>query len=77
VSPTVEFPLQICVTRELTLYGSCASCGEYPDCVKAIASRQIDVAPLITAVAPLEEGAAWFDRLHRREPGLIKVVLTP
>ena len=77
VSPTVEFPLQICVTREITLYGSCASCGEYPDCVKDIASGQIDVAPLISAIAPLEEGAAWFERLYRREPGLIKVVLTP
>ncbi len=77
VSPTVEFPLQVCVTREITIYGSCASCGEYPDCVKAIASGQIQVAPLISAIAPLEEGAAWFDRLHRREPGLIKVVLTP
>jgi len=77
VSPTVEFPLQICVTREITLYGSCASCGDYPDCVKAIASGQIDVAPLISAIAPLEEGAAWFERLYRREPGLIKVVLTP
>jgi L-iditol 2-dehydrogenase len=28
-------------------------------------------------VAPLEEGAAWFDRLYRREPGLMKVVLRP
>jgi L-iditol 2-dehydrogenase len=77
VAPTVEFPLQVCVTREITLYGSCASCGEYPDCVKAIASGQINVAPLISAIAPLEDGAAWFDRLYRREPGLIKVVLTP
>jgi len=77
VSPTVEFPLQVCVTREITLYGSCASCGDYPDCVKAIANGQIDVAPLISAIAPLEEGAAWFERLYRREPGLIKVVLTP
>jgi L-iditol 2-dehydrogenase len=77
VAPTVEFPLQVCVTREITIYGSCASCGEYPDCVKAIASGQIQVAPLISAIAPLDEGAAWFDRLHRREPGLIKVVLTP
>jgi L-iditol 2-dehydrogenase len=77
VAPTVEFPLQVCVTREITIYGSCASCGEYPDCVQAIAGGQINVAPLISAVAPLEDGAAWFERLHRREPGLIKVVLTP
>jgi L-iditol 2-dehydrogenase len=77
VSPTVQFPLQVCVTREITVYGSCASCGEYPDCVKAIASGKINVAPLISAIAPLEEGEAWFDRLYNREPGLIKVVLTP
>jgi threonine dehydrogenase-like Zn-dependent dehydrogenase len=77
VSPTVEFPLQLCVTRELTLYGSCASCGEYPGCLEAISSGLINIAPLISAVAPLEEGAAWFERLYRREPGLIKVMLTP
>jgi L-iditol 2-dehydrogenase len=77
VSPTVEFPLQVCVTREITLYGSCASCGEYPDCLEAIASGKINVAPLISAVAPLEEGAAWFERLYQREPGLIKVILAP
>ena len=31
--------------------------------------------PLISATAPLAEGAAWFDRLYRKEPGLLKVVL--
>jgi L-iditol 2-dehydrogenase len=77
VSARVEFPLQRCVTREITLYGSCASCGEYPECLRAIASGEIDVAPLISAVAPLEDGPAWFDRLYRREPGLIKVILAP
>jgi L-iditol 2-dehydrogenase len=77
VSPTVEFPLQVCVTREITLYGSCASCGEYPDCLQAIADGKINVAPLISAIAPLEDGAAWFERLYAREPGLIKVILAP
>jgi len=28
-------------------------------------------------VAPLSEGPEWFDRLHRRERGLVKVVLEP
>jgi L-iditol 2-dehydrogenase len=32
---------------------------------------------LISATAPLSEGAAWFERLYNREPGLLKVVLTP
>jgi L-iditol 2-dehydrogenase len=73
----VELPLQAVVTRELTLHGSCASAGEYPACLDLIASRRVDVGPLISAVAPLAEGAAWFERLHRREPGLLKVILRP
>jgi L-iditol 2-dehydrogenase len=77
IAPKVEFPLQICVTREITIFGSCASCGEYTDCLDALGRGAIDVAPLISAVAPLEEGAAWFDRLYRREPGLFKVMLKP
>ena len=40
-------------------------------------ATQCQVAPLLTAVAPLEAGPSWFDRLHRREPGLLKVVLEP
>jgi L-iditol 2-dehydrogenase len=77
VAPTVELPLQAAVTRELTLYGTCASCGEYPACLELIARGTVRVDPLLSAVAPLAEGAAWFDRLYRREPGLMKVVLQP
>jgi len=32
---------------------------------------------LISAVVPLEEGPAWFERLYAGEPGLMKVILTP
>jgi L-iditol 2-dehydrogenase len=77
LSPKVELPLQAVVTRELNLLGSCASCGEYPACLDSIAHGAIRVAPLLSAVAPLEEGAAWFDRLYQNEPGLFKVVLAP
>ncbi len=73
----VPMPLQQAVTRELTVAGSCASCGEYPACIEALAAGRVDVASLISAVAPLEEGPAWFERLYGREPGLIKVVLRP
>ena len=51
--------------------------GEYPRAIELMASGAINVKPLITAVAPLEEGPEWFKRLHAREPGLTKVVLTP
>lgn len=77
LSPQVELPLQAVVTRELTLLGSCSSSGEYPLCIEMMASGAINVAPLISATAPLEEGPSWFDRLYRHEPGLMKVVLQP
>ena len=71
----VPFPLQAVVTRELTS-GSCASAGEYPACLELIARGDVDVDALISAVAPLSEGAQWFERLQQKEPGLMKVVLT-
>ncbi|MFN2156554.1 MAG: zinc-binding dehydrogenase [Anaerolineae bacterium] len=72
-----SFPLQAAVTRELSLYGSCSSQGEYPACLDMIARGAVDVRALISAVAPLAEGASWFERLYNREPGLMKVVLEP
>lgn len=77
VTPAVELPLQDVVTRELTLLGSCASSGEYPRAIELMANGSVDVGPLISATAPLEDGPAWFDRLYRHEPGLMKVVLRP
>ena len=77
ITPQVELPLQAIVTRELTLAGSCASCGEYPACIDMLARNRIDVDSLISAAAPLDEGSQWFDRLYKKEPGLIKVVLQP
>ncbi len=77
VAPKVELPLQFAVTRELSLLGSCASAGEYPACLEMLASGAISAAPLLSAIAPLQQGAAWFDRLYAKEPGLLKVVLTP
>jgi len=77
VAPKIDFPLQIAVTRELSIFGSCASRGDYPDCLEMLSRGQLQAAPLISASAPLAEGAAWFDRLYKKEPGLLKVVLKP
>lgn len=77
VSPEVPLPLQTAVTRELSIGGSCASSGEYPACLDLIARGAVDVDVLISAVARLEEGASWFQRLHRAEKGLMKVILAP
>jgi L-iditol 2-dehydrogenase len=77
LAPRIDFPLQAVVTRQITLYGTCCSCFEYPACLDMITRGTINVDALISEVAPLSEGAAWFDRLYAREPGLMKVVLTP
>ena len=77
LTPQVPLPLQSVVTREISLLGSCASCGEYPLCLDLLAGGAIRVEPLISAVAPLADGPAWFDRLYAREKGLMKVILVP
>jgi L-iditol 2-dehydrogenase len=77
ISPTVEIPLQAVVSRQIRLQGSAASSGEYPECIEMLARGAVQVKPLITAVSPLEEGPRWFERLHSREPNLMKVILTP
>jgi threonine dehydrogenase-like Zn-dependent dehydrogenase len=77
VSPMIELPLQSVVTRQIRLFGSCAIAGEYPLVLDLMARKKIDVMPLISATAPLSEGPTWFERLYAREPGLLKVVLTP
>jgi L-iditol 2-dehydrogenase len=77
IRPEVTMPLQKVVSRQLRLQGSCASAGEYPQAIELIAAGKIKVGPLITAVAPLEEGPRWFSRLHAGEPNLMKVILTP
>lgn len=70
-------PLQTAVTRELTLFGSCSCAGEYPEALRCIADGSIQVEPLVSAVAPLAEGAEWFSRLQRGEEELLKVILRP
>lgn len=73
-----DFPLQAVVTREITLYGSCSSAGEYPLCLDLISRGIIRVNPMISALAPLSEGAAWFGRLSAKDgASYMKVILQP
>jgi hypothetical protein len=37
----------------------------------------VNLQSFISARAPLSEGASWFQRLYRQEPGLMKVILEP
>ncbi|MFO7923030.1 MAG: galactitol-1-phosphate 5-dehydrogenase [Bacteroidales bacterium] len=77
LAPTVELPLQSVVTRQLRLQGSCAINGEYSQVLSLIDRDMINTDAMLSAEAPLSEGAEWFQRLYNKEKGLNKVVLIP
>jgi L-iditol 2-dehydrogenase len=77
VSPAIELPLQQVVTRQIRLQGSCGAAGCYPEAIRLVAEKRVDLSSFVSRVAPLAEGPEFFDRLHRQEPGLVKVVLQP
>ncbi len=78
LAPKTDFPLQAVVTKELTILGSCSSAGEYPLCLDLIAQGHIRVEPMISAIVPLAEGVAWFEKLSAKDGAkYMKVILTP
>ncbi len=77
LQPNVPFPLQEVVTRQITLRGSCACAGEYPEAIRRIQDGSIKVTPLLSVVAPLQDGAEWFHKAVQPGNGLLKVILTP
>ena len=48
-----------------------------PEAIRLVSEGRIDLSGFVSRVAPLAEGPEWFERLHDREPGLVKVVLRP
>ncbi|MBQ3487495.1 MAG: galactitol-1-phosphate 5-dehydrogenase [Clostridia bacterium] len=74
LAPKVDFPLQIAVTRQLSLFGSCASAGEYPACLDLISSGKVEVDSMISKKIPLAEGNLWMNKIYNREDGLTKIV---
>lgn len=77
LSPKVDLPLQVIVTRQLRVQGSCAICGEYPKILELISSGQLDMEAILTAEVPLEEGPVWFNKLYKKEKGIMKIILKP
>jgi len=77
LQPSVNLPLQEVVTRQLTIKGSCACAGEYPEAIERIQDGTINVEPLLSIVAPLSEGADWFHKATQPGNGLLKIVLKP
>lgn len=77
LAPTIEFPLQWVVTRQISLFGSCASAGEYGECLKLIAEKKVNVEALISKAVPLKDGHEWLNRIYNGEKGLNKILLLP
>jgi threonine dehydrogenase-like Zn-dependent dehydrogenase len=42
-----------------------------------VASGKINIEPLISDVLPLKDGPGAFERLHKAEENLLKIVLEP
>jgi L-iditol 2-dehydrogenase len=77
LSPAVALPLQEVVTREIAVLGSCGSSGEIPECIDLLARGIIDVDPIISLTAPLDEAPDLFARLHDGDSTLMKVIIQP
>ncbi|MCL4506787.1 MAG: alcohol dehydrogenase catalytic domain-containing protein [Chloroflexi bacterium] len=59
------------VVDEITLVGS--RCGPFASALRLLSTRQVDVAPLIHARYPLDQGLAAFQ--HAQQHGVLKVLL--
>ena len=74
----VEVPLQAIVGRQLRWQGSCAAAGEYRTALQLMADKKVNVSRILSGVAPLEDGPAWFERLAGGEASEVyKVLLVP
>lgn len=77
LAKTIQLPLQFTILHQLTLHGSCASAGEYDECLALIASGKVNVDAMISKAVPLSEGDIWIHKVYNREDGLDKIVLIP
>jgi L-iditol 2-dehydrogenase len=77
LTPVIDYPLQKVVTSEIKIQGSCAICGEYEIVLDLIAGGALRVDDMISAVAPLSEGAEWFRKLYHKEGNYNKIILVP
>ena len=66
LAPTVDLPLQTVVTRELSVYGSCASNGEIPQCIELLDSISRKSFPFCSSTYyPLSQLLVFPTLLHQ------------
>ncbi len=73
----ISFPIQKITTWQYKIIGSYISGDEYPACLALVESEKINLDPFINNYVPLSEAPDWFERLHKRESGLNKVIFNP
>jgi L-idonate 5-dehydrogenase len=54
-------PINLIVSKEVSLRGSFRFHEEFAEAVEAIGSRRIDVAPLLSRTVPLQEAVSGFE----------------
>ena len=73
---TIDANLLVC--SQITLIGcNCYDREDLETAADLIASRRVDVSPIITDIFPVEEGKAAFEKLCVREKQAAKILLQP
>lgn len=74
--PNGDIAFQKIVLKELQVIGTYACANEYETALSLMAQNKVAADDILSAVDSLDNAQIWFDKLHNREPGLMKVVLT-
>lgn len=74
-SKFVNFPLQECITRQIQIYGSYSSSGEYSLALKLMDEKAVDLSAFTKHIYPLSNGAQAFKLLTEKKTDLLKVIL--
>lgn len=72
----VEVPMQEIVTRELTIHGTNVyTMQEFCDVAHMLETDSLGLEKLISAIVPIEEASAYFEKLAHNPEDLVKVLI--
>lgn len=74
---TADFPLQECIVRQIRVFGSYSSAGEYPLGLRLIQDKKVDLSPFLEHILPLSDGEMAFQELLDRKKRILKTILLP
>lgn len=73
--PEIQVPLITALVKEIDIRGVFRYANDYADALELLASKKINVKPLITHNYKIEETVAAFDKAKSGESGIIKVMI--